>query len=1291
MRPRHSAPRRWAGIGLLVVLVSLIVGYAYVTDAGRVRAQAEAYLARLAGGPVTVERARLSLFEGLRLDGVSVRLPDDTGDNEGPIFSARSVRIDYDPIRLLGGHLEATRVVAVDPTVRLVEDVANGTWNFQSLRRRPRGDSKFRPPDVLPEVLLRNARLEYARRFGPALIPRGRVGVEAQLVPESVETQGKYRFSVQTRGLAGDADADDAGPGPRAGGTVDLRGETLTARLDDVDFAALRDVLPRAVGDLLSRHGLGGRLDVPEFKLDWSRLVEVRGPGGAVERLPSFRVVVQLADATVRGLPEQWLSPEEVAARRWLSTRLADLRTRLDENSRLDSAVVEVIDGLTLRPVRLSNVSGGFVFTESGITIDGLVGDLEGNTLRVDGTAGGYSPDAPLKLIVQDNGTPLTIPRELPYLASLPRQIREVHDRFLPVGRAKLRLELTRPAADSDGTPARPVVTGRVDVLDGHFALDRLPYPVRNARGTLLLRHDDETGYDQLLLQNLGGNGIAGGPNADAELLVNGLVAPLTSVAGFDITVTGRDLKYEPALLAALPEPARKGIEQFDTRLHGKGTNIDGDGPAPPLDFSGNFAAQVSRPVGRNQRWDFRVDLFLDSVSGALAGFPYPVRDATAEVQVFTDHLRVVRAKVERPAIGGGVTTAQVAGTAAWGPLPGREDVPLADRRLRLDFSVVAANVDTGPATVAALPDGVADRLRSLGIGGRAEAVAARVYTDADGELDFDATLDVADGRFWPDTGAFNLSDVAGRIRVTPDLLTLTDLAGKRGDADVLVNGTIGLADDGRSDLALKAENLQLDAAVYGLLPPAAQAQWDALRPSGAADVTAAIAGPTALLAGAPDSDEAFATTAPATQPTQAKVDQIVYDVTLRPQGLSLRPDVFPYDLQDVRGSVRVTPGRVTISEITATHAVENAAPATLALSGTGEIGAGVDGGDVFLLSPKLTDAPIDDDLLAALPPAMAETVRGLDASGRVSVDFGVLRVTTNPQSDTPDIAFKATAALAGATLNVGVPLSNVDGRADFAGSYENGTLHELSGNFAAATFAASGRDGGDLRGRFQMPAGSGVVSFSDVAADVAGGQFGGDVTLTLGETDADPTRFRVGMAVRGADVKRLLGDAAGQNGQDFGGDLTARLDLEGAVGQPNDRRGRGEVLVEGRNLYNLPLVLGLLEVTNLSLPLARPFREATASFAIDGPRVVFEQIRVAAADMEMTGEGRLDFDSQQVDLTFTTRSRNIASIPLIGDIVGMARDELLRLRIRGTLKEPEVSAGTLPTFTSTVDEVFRK
>ena len=67
--PRISPLRRWGMVFVLLLLSGVIVTYWYLTDARRVRAMAENYLAQLTGGDVEVRSATLSIFEGLRLDG----------------------------------------------------------------------------------------------------------------------------------------------------------------------------------------------------------------------------------------------------------------------------------------------------------------------------------------------------------------------------------------------------------------------------------------------------------------------------------------------------------------------------------------------------------------------------------------------------------------------------------------------------------------------------------------------------------------------------------------------------------------------------------------------------------------------------------------------------------------------------------------------------------------------------------------------------------------------------------------------------------------------------------------------------------------------------------------------------------------------------------------------------------------------------------------------------------------------------------------------------------------------
>jgi hypothetical protein len=118
--------------------------------------------------------------------------------------------------------------------------------------------------------------------------------------------------------------------------------------------------------------------------------------------------------------------------------------------------------------------------------------------------------------------------------------------------------------------------------------------------------------------------------------------------------------------------------------------------------------------------------------------------------------------------------------------------------------------------------------------------------------------------------------------------------------------------------------------------------------------------------------------------------------------------------------------------------------------------------------------------------------------------------------------------------------------------------------------------------------------------------------------------------------------------------------------------------------------LLGLLQITNLALPITSPFNEATSRYVIDGNRVTFESIELRAKDMLMQGSGYLDFATKQVRLSFVTDSVNWPKLPIIGDLLQGARHELLQIHVKGTLEEPKVSAGAFGTFTTTVDEVLR-
>jgi hypothetical protein len=131
-------------------------------------------------------------------------------------------------------------------------------------------------------------------------------------------------------------------------------------------------------------------------------------------------------------------------------------------------------------------------------------------------------------------------------------------------------------------------------------------------------------------------------------------------------------------------------------------------------------------------------------------------------------------------------------------------------------------------------------------------------------------------------------------------------------------------------------------------------------------------------------------------------------------------------------------------------------------------------------------------------------------------------------------------------------------------------------------------------------------------------------------------------------------------------------------------------VRVEGREMYKIPLVLGLLQITNLALPITSPFNQAEASYGVDGQRITFESIALRSSSMVMQGSGLLDFGAKKVRMTFTTDNPNWPKLPIVGDLLTTAKNELLQIHVTGKLEQPKVSASSINTFQTTVDEVLR-
>jgi hypothetical protein len=1335
-RPKTCRARK-LGMGVLLALLSLVIGgYGYLTDSDRVRSMAEGYLSGLVGGRVEVGGATLSIFEGLRLYDVKVYVDDpeattlpsrpagDGGlDGQGRqaadsfLFSARSFVISYDLRSMLRGELQATQIVAEKPHVHLTQDVQTGAWNFtrlgQSRRSRPQvPSSKPFKPSQIPELLLRDARVEISELRDGKSSSLGFIAIDGRLTPNGANRAQGYDFVLQSRGVNDDT-------GPLATGSFDFASQHVSAQLGEFEFGRdIRSMLVSDVRQWTDRHELAGRVSIPV--LDYRP-----GPADALGRggKPYFKVQMELAGVDLTVPAKEWASPFETKRRDTALEAVAAVQRAYriagfggpgngpgglpadpkpsevipaaapaDANAALTPAHT-LDDLLQPTPLQLRKMAGTFVFTEAGIAVNQVHGQVEGNGFNIDGHIDGYSPDAAMTLAISSlAGENLSIPASPRYVWSLPKDYREVYEHLRPQGSCTLQMSFARP------TPgAGIVVGGTVKIIDGQFVFNQFPYPLRNVNGTVTFGREHPKGagpegWDIVRLVDLRGQGVVGGPNQDQYLTLNGWIGPVGPPGGpetgFDLKVHADNIHSEPPLMQAFSPEVHQALNLFDA---------PGKGQFPQ--FQGAFTTHVLRNVGPNQKITYDTDIKLVDAAGALVGFPYPARHVEADVQIRDGYVDVLSAKMRR-----GNATVDLSGRVTWND-PAAGLMPTTGPTA---LTVTVRNLPVDDDLLAALPDDCTEWVRKTGVTGLLDVdgtlrappaviqhpgQTAPTTRPSTAGLDYDLAILMHDGSVRPKNGDFLVSDVGGRMHLTRDKLDLLTVHGRRGNGTLSAQGSVTWTGD-TPHLAFTAsgQNLLLEKSLYALLPPAARDAWDELQPQGTLDAEVSYApvdrgpGPTIRvdLTAAPS---AAANTEPATPAPAVAASGLPpgFRATLKPRALTATLRTIPYRLDQIGGTVEISPQGVVLRDIIARHD-----KAKFTLSGTGAVGAGT------TWDLKLTgqDVEPDADLHRAMPAALTDLMDGLKLKGKLGIrlDRFVYRAppaagaaaVTAPSCSEPEIDLRGALTLDGANLDVGVPIDSVKGALTFDAAVREGRLRSLTGSLDLASLRMADRKVSDFKATLVKPADRQELIVDGMQGMLAGGDLAGQASLCF--PDDGPSRYVLSLVVRNADVKEL----AGETDQNLAGRLTASLSLEGTWGKADARRGRGDVVVTGKDLYRIPVVLGMMQITNLSLPISSPFNSGIARYSVDGQKVTFEKIELRSDNMLMSGDGKLDFATKQVRMNFVTDNPGGFQVPIVQDLWRGAQHELLRIQVRGTVQDPKVEARSMGTLWTTVDEVLK-
>ncbi|WP_182866957.1 AsmA-like C-terminal region-containing protein [Rhodopirellula sp. JC639] len=824
-------------------------------------------------------------------------------------------------------------------------------------------------------------------------------------------------------------------------------------------------------------------------------------------------------------------------------------------------------------------------------------------------------------------------------------------DRLPAMLQAKLRplrgLELVADTtAIARVRPGEPInFATRSRIHDGRFRHPKSSMPVKQIRGVLSCRPQ---GAQLESCQAFWG---------DARIKLDGYTVGYSTPLEAHLDVSAYNVMLDQRLAAVIPERLESGWKKFEPRGLVDVTKAH-------LDILGDRIETTAEVTCKG------VDLNYEK-------FPYPVRQITGNLTI-EDHR---------------VKTQLVSGRVGGQLMQCVFDLPLRPetKQPRVFSAAMAGPIAIDGELLNALsPRGsevtkLEQFIRSLNPLGAVHLVRGTLRTDAEGVKHQDVELKVSDATLRFDGFPYPLYNVAGDVRVIDDQVTLSGFQGSnanggliRCEGDYQIPPREGQAETGppmmtppvMPSLVLNfdATRISLDEALRSSLPLPSQQTWDALAPSGVLDSLKIK-----LVRDAPKG------------PLKLNVAAHQYDAKrIGSDTLRLQPIALPYRLDIVEAAVRYEGGRVMIDAVRAEH-------------GRSQVSA--DGGcwrlddGRWLLSVDVHNGSRlipDAELINALPQQMRGAMRGLNLRGPVGVSGLTETLLSDDRHPDPVFGWDLQLQLEGNRIGDVGPVHGLRGELSIKGRKDAREI-AAEGQVRIDSLHVNDLQITHLRGPFQVRDDrlrlGGIGHDGQFQHPIEGRLFDGTIRMD-GDVTLSDASFNVRLALIQAKLPVLLAEL-GHGNSDLTGTLVGSTNLEGVLGTTDLLRGQGHAVVTDANLYEVPVLMQLLNVLSITPTEDVAFTNADVFFRLSENELYFDDLKLWGSLIALHGKGTLD-RRRELDLTFNTRVSPRNTFTRILRPLMDQRYTLWTVDVSGPLDNPSIERRALDGVGQTIERLFQ-
>lgn len=785
---------------------------------------------------------------------------------------------------------------------------------------------------------------------------------------------------------------------------------------------------------------------------------------------------------------------------------------------------------------------------------------------------------------------------------AVPEALRAFFEDYNPRGDFDIDLNLRRPS----GAGSHVELYGTARPLNVSGNCKFFPYPMHDLQGVIRV----EGPY--LFIENMTGT------HGAANFRVNAQIDRRTVWADARVNIEGQDVALDESLYAGLSDHHRELWRRFNPR------------------GSANLQLRLRRPGGPGDQpmpaWKSRVEAELVDAKLEFAEYPYPLDRVGGKLVMEDDRIQFNALIGHRDA-----ATVQFDGEATF-PLhaPPTANLRLDARDIPLDQTLAKSLPPEGR--------GAFDQFQPVG---RINLTGKITLDDPAKGLQYDLLAKVSNAAISYQQFPYRISDVSGDIALRPDGITLINVTGRHGPAEITARGDIARERDGYiADLIFDCQKLALDAELLDALPPSLRAAWNMLRPRGVMRIQTALH---------------HVTTASHTE--QRHRSRLTLD------SASFCFTGFPIELSDVSGVVTVTDQQVEISSLRGRNG-----GADVGLSGRLTFNGDAMSGTLAVDARNLTFGKMVFD---ALPPMLRDPLLAVNPVGGFDLRFDPLQFETDTNGKSR-WSYSGEMTLRDASVNLGIQISHASGKLSGKGSLsaDGAILLDSVASLDRATIA--GWDLEEVRGKITKDPDTPRVDIVDVTAAAYGGHATGAAQVRFARPGLD---YQLSIVARDMQLERYLASTAaatqptpgGPTASASQGNIDGNIIIRGETGPVPRREGSGEIFVRRAEMWRLPIFFLIFQVLNLT-PDENVFHDGWIKFYLENDEMTMSTIDLQGKALSFIGKGRMNIPTKELDVTLLARSPVRLRLPVLTDVLEAFSREVMEVQISGTFQKPSIN-----------------